>query len=261
MPGLLDDWQGRLEEHFETLARSRSESGLNIFALEHGLDENVITDISIQLRLHLKNGLRLSSYWLLWVIYSTEHGYQYEGDEYWPSFEEQTPWWDGNNRYQLAQWFEKFQRTYNGVVPTGRWAEHFSIISKPITHAILPKYLQVQFAKTLYYQRHRLVGLAALEAGDIGRRLAGNALHASTRFQEFLQQEELTGRIVLALLGEQSVEGSEPIYPPTLQRIVGDLERVRNAREWLGEARRYVKDRFTWDRNWVARQWGNRSSR
>ena len=245
MPGLLDDWQGRLEEHFETLARSRSESGLNIFALEHGLDENAITDISIQLRLHLKNGLRLSPYWLLWVIYSTEHGYQYEGDEYWPSFEQQTPWWDGKNRYQLAQWFEKFQRTYNGAVPTGRWAEHFSIISRPITHAILPKYLQVQFAKTLYYQRHRLVGLTALEAGDIGRRLAGNALHASTRFQEFLQQEELTGRIVLALLGEQSVEGSEPIYPPTLQRIVGDLERVRNAREWLGEARRYVKDRFT----------------
>ena len=245
MPGLLDDWQGRLEEHFETLARSRSESGLNIFALEHGLDENAITDISIQFRLHLKNGLHLSPYWLLWVIYSTEHGYQYEGDEYWPSFEQQTPWWDGKNRYQLAQWFEKFQRTYNGVVPTGRWAEHFSIISRPITHAILPKYLQVQFAKMLYYQRHRLVGLTALEAGDIGKRLAGNALHASTRFQEFLQQEELTGRIVLALLGEQPVEGSEPIYPPTLERIVGDLERVRSAREWLGEARRYVKDRFT----------------
>ena len=63
--------------------------------------------------------------------------------------------------------------------------------------------------------------------------------------RSFSQQEELTGRIVLALLGGQAVEGSEPIYPLTLQRIVEDLERVRNAREWLDETRRYVKDRFT----------------
>ena len=245
MSDSLDEWQTRLEQHFETLARSRSESGLDVFALEHGLDETAIAEISGQLRLRLKNRLPLSPHWLLWVIYSTEHGFRYKGDEYWPSFEQQTPSWDGKKRYQLAQWFKKFQQIYNGVVPTGRWADQFSIISRPITHAILPKYLQVQFARTLYYQRQRLIGLTALNAGDIGRRLAGNADHASTRFQEFLQQEELTGRIVLALLGEQSVAGSEPIYPSTLQRIVGDLERVRNAREWLGEARRYFKDRFT----------------
>ncbi|WP_428098788.1 hypothetical protein [Candidatus Rariloculus sp.] len=245
MSDCLDEWQDRLERHFETLAGSRSDSSLNIFALEHGLDVPAITDISLQLRSRSKIRVHLSPHWLLWVIYATEHGYQYEGDEYWPSFEQQTPRWDGNRRYQLARWFKKFQRTYNGVVPTGRWADHFSIISRPITHAILPKYLQVQFARTLYYQRQRLIGLTALKAGDIGRRLAGNAVHASTRFQEFLQQEELTGRIVLALLGEQSVGGSEPIYPSTLQRIVEDLEKVRNAREWLGEARRYVKDRFT----------------
>jgi hypothetical protein len=241
----LNEWQLRLEQHFEALAESRVESGYDIFALEHGLDEAALDEIAIQLRLRLKNNLRLSPHWLLWVIYSTEHGYRYEGDEYWPSFEAQTPFWDGKRRYQLAQWFKKFQQTYRGVVPTGRWADFFSIISRPITHAILPKYLQVQFARTLYYQRHRLLSLVTLDAGDIGRRLAGNADHVSTRFQEFLQQEELTGRIVLALLGEQAVGGSEPIYPATLTRIVDDLERVRNAGEWLRETRRFVKDRFT----------------
>ena len=245
MSGFLDKWQTRLEQHFEALAKSRSESGFDIFALEHGLDEAALEEIAVQLRLRLKNDLSLSPHWLLWVIYSTEHGYRYEGDEYWPSFEAQMPWWDGKKRYQLAQWFKKFQRTYRGVVPTGRWADHFSIISQPITHAILPKYLQVQFARTLYYQRQRLIGLATLDTGDIGRRLAGNADHVSTRFQEFLQQEELTGRIVLTLLGEQAVGGSKPIYPATLGRIVEDLERVRNAGEWLRETRRFVKDRFT----------------
>ena len=245
MSSSLDEWQVRLEQHFEALAQSRSESGLDIFALEHGLNVTAVEEISEQLRLRLKNGLRLSSHWLLWIVYLTEHGYHYEGDEYWPSFEQQTPCWDGEKRYQVKQWFKKFQRTYKGVVPTGRWADHFSIISRPIRHAILPKYLQLHFARTLYYQRHRLISLTTLDAGDIGRRLAENAHYASTRFQEFLQQEELTGRIVLALLGGQAVEGSEPIYPLTLQRIVEDLERVRNAREWLDETRRYVKDRFT----------------
>lgn len=245
MSDSLDNWQDRLEQHFEALAGSRSESGLDIFALEHGLDEAAFEEISAQLRIQLKNGLHLSPHWLLWVIYLTEYGYRYAGDEYWPSFEQQTPGWDSKKRYQVKRWFEKFRRIYNGVVPTGRWADHFSIISRPITHAILPKYLQVQFAKTLYYHRHLLIGLTALQADDIGRRLAGNAHHySSTRFQEFLQQEELTGRIVLALLGEQSVEGSEPIYPLTLDRIVRDLEEVRNAREWLGETRRYVRGRF-----------------
>ena len=208
MSSSLDEWQIRLEQHFEALAKSRSESGLDIFALEHGLDEDALDEIAAKLRLRLKNNLRLSPHWLVWVVYSTEHGYRYEGDEYWPPFESQTPGWDGKKRYQLAQWFKKFQRTYRGVVPTGRWADHFSIISRPITHAILPKYLQNQFARTLYYQRHRLIGLTALDAGDIGRRLAGNADHVSNRFQEFLQQEGLTGRIVLALLGSKQLEGA-----------------------------------------------------
>ena len=79
----------------------------------------------------------------------------------------------------------------------------------------------------------------------LGDGLPATADHVSTRFQEFLQQEELTGRIVLALLGEQAIGGSEPIYPVTLKRIVEDLERVRNAGEWLRETRRFVKDRFT----------------
>ncbi len=247
MPGSLNEWQAHLEQHFEALAKHRAESGFGIFALEHGLDEAALKEIAVLLRLQLKNNLLLRQHWLLWIIYSTEHGYQYEGDEYWPSFESQTPGWDGRMRYQLAEWFKKFQRTYSGVVPTGRWAEHFRIISRPITHAILPKYLQVQFCRTLYDLRHSLIGLGAnaQDTGDIGRRLARDAGHTSTRFQEFLQQEELTGRIVLALLGEQSIGGTEPIYPQTLERIVGDLERVRNAGEWLRETRRYVEDRFT----------------
>ena len=245
MPVSLDEWQARLEQHFETLATNRSASDFRIFALEHGLDKDEIAEISTQLRSRLKSRQRLNGHWLLWVIYSTEHGYQYTGHEYWPSFEAQTRWWDGSNRNQLARWFKRFQDTFGGVVPTGRWANYFRIISWPITHAILPKYLQYQFARALYDSRYHLASLTSLDPGTVGRVLASRADHASTRFEEFLQQEELTGRIVLALLGEPSVETSEPIYLPTLERIVIDLDEVRNAREWLAETRQQVRDRFT----------------
>lgn len=86
--------------------------------------------------------------------------------------------------------------------------------------------------------------MEASTLADIGRLLEANADHTSASFQEFLQQRELTGRIVLALFGETSVEGKEPIYPQTLERIISDLEEVRNAREWLKETRSSVRDRF-----------------
>jgi hypothetical protein len=192
----------------------------------------------------LEARLHLSPHWLLWVIYATERGYNYTGDEYWRSFEEQTPEWEFHNRDRMKPWFRKFQKAYHGVVPSGPWAEHFRIIAWPITHAILPRYLQRQFAQALHDLRFRLASLATVSPSTIGRLLASNAQHASTRFQEFLQQEDLPGGIVLALLGAEPSEGKEPIYPPTLQRIVADLEKVRSTREWLKETQRVVSDRF-----------------
>ncbi|MBL4802359.1 MAG: hypothetical protein JKY45_10735, partial [Emcibacter sp.] len=59
-----------------------------------------------------------------------------------------------------------------------------------------------------------------------------------------LQQEELVGRIVLALLHQDPKKGEEPLLPTTLDRIVADLEKVRHARGWLKETSRIVADRF-----------------
>src|SRR5207248_2883646 len=70
------------------------------------------------------------------------------------------------------------------------------------------------------------------------------AWDATSRFQEFLEQQELAGRIVLALLGKGTVRGQSPIYAPTLERTVADLVKVRSAGEYLKEARRIVADRL-----------------
>src|SRR5258708_6963074 len=245
MPTSLDEWQKRLETHFAQLSVARSNSALPLFALEHGLDGDEIDEIKSRLRAGLVLTSRLESHWLLWVVYATELGYAYRGDEYWDSFEENTPRWrDRGNRNQLRLWFSRFQTNYHGVRPTGAWANCFPIIAWPITHAILPHYLQVQFAKALYELRYRLADVGFRSAEAVGELLAANAWAASSRFRELLQQKELVGRIALALLSKRDVEAESPIYPLTLQRIVSDLEQVRSAKEWLTETRRFVADRL-----------------
>ena len=243
-PMALETTQKRLESHFESLSRGRSVGDYAIFALEHGLSDTELSELSSMLLPLLTSGRRLSSYWLLWVIYATERGYAYAGDEYWQSFEDKTPGWELSDRNKLVTWFRRFQETYGGIVPSGPWANNFRIIAWPITHAVVPKYLQQQLARTLFDLRFRLASLKADDPTAIGRLLAAHADHASSRFREFLQQQELIGRVVLALLHSPKAEGDTPIYRPTLERIVNDLERVRSSRTWLREAQRVVSDRF-----------------
>jgi hypothetical protein len=152
----LDQWNDGLDGHFRSLVRKRAGSGFPIFSLEHDLNPDEIQEIFSLLRSRLKARLPLRTHWLLWVIYATECGYDYVGDEYWKSFEERTPGWQFSDRYKVVPWFRKFQSSYNGVVPSGPWAAHFKIIAWPITHAILPRYLQRQFARVLYDLRFRL---------------------------------------------------------------------------------------------------------
>jgi hypothetical protein len=241
----LDAWQERLDRHFRELAVARATSGFPIFALEHGLAPAEVSEIADQLRSRLVTGAGLGPHWLLWAVYATEQGYDYDGHEYWVSFEENTPRWrDFASAVQLRGYFTKFQSAYHGVAPTGPWADWFKNIAWPITHAILPRYLQIQFAGALYEASHELARLHPLTPKAAGQQLANHAWNATSRFREFLEQDELAGRIVLALLGQGSVAGQSPIYAPTLDRIVADLERVRSAGEWLKEARRVVADHF-----------------
>jgi len=181
-------------------------------------------------------------------VCATELGYEYDGGEYWPSFEERTPHWrqpiTANRRNQLRSWFVRFQTTYHGVKPSGPWADQFSIIAWPITHAVLPRYMQWQFAKALYELRYQLAHLDTLSPVAIGQFLAANAWEASSRFRELLQQQELVGRIFLALMSERTLAGESPLYPPTLKRLVDGLEDVQSSREWLKETRLLVAERM-----------------
>src|SRR5690606_8008928 len=138
-----------------------------------------------------------------------EIGYSFAGAEYWQTFNERLPAWqrsaDGNrNRSQIRVWFRMFANKFNGVRPSGTWAKHFSIIAWPITHAILPKDLQLQFAKSLQQVRVNLA--SENDPVSFGLLIHTQTLQTSSRFLEFSEQEELVGRIALALLRMESEE-------------------------------------------------------
>jgi hypothetical protein len=239
----LEDWQNRLERHFNDLSRKRSDINLPVFALEHGLSLQEIEKLNNLLREYITSGQRLSTYWLLWVVYATEIGYHYTGQEFWQSFETQTPGWESHNRASLKSWFIKFQKSFNGYVPEGLWAQQFPIIAYPITHAILPVYLQYHFVRLLYTLRFKLVGLKEINSSTVGNLLSSYSYNATSRFERFLEQEELTGRIALGLLGLTPANEQEPITSDTLKRIIADLDKARNLSSWFKDTYDYV-DRF-----------------
>lgn len=234
MPSSLDEFQSRLEQHFFALAEIRRKDGHPVFALEHGLSSLELADINGLLkREFIRSGL-VGGHWLAWVLFAAEQGYNYDGEEYWHSFAARMPSWQEGGRPQIRDWFLRFHQRYFGVCPTGAWASQFSIIAWPITHALLPKDLQFHLAKSLFDARYDLASLDDVTPASVGQLIASSAHYGSSRFQSFLEQEDLVGRIVLALLHHGS-EREQVIHSMTLTRIVSDLD---EARDYLDDARK-----------------------
>lgn len=235
----LPAFQQELEARFGQLSAERTENR-RIFALEHGLtiDMAALTDA---LSKQLAYGTPNQAFWLAWVVFATEVGYEYAGAEYWQTFNERLPAWraiDTNKgRHRIRMWFRRFASTYNGVRPSGTWADQFRIIAWPITQAILPKDLQYQFARSIHHNRYQIA--ADSDPLAIGRLIHHRTAHPSSRFREFCEQEELVGRIALALLGAETED--LPLSPEATRRIVADLETTQEAREWLQEARADIR--------------------
>ncbi len=242
----LRQWQQRLAAHFEELRDSRVEDGLGrpVFGLEHGLDQAEIQDLEHAVHAELRYRRPSRLHYLVWVVYSSELGYRYSGDEYWQTFEQATPGWVQNgNRYSIREFYRRFQRDFGGAEPSGVWAEHFSIICWPITHAILPKDLQLQLARTLYDLRNQFSRDVLESTEALGELIATRSWSTTSRFQNFVQEKQLVGQIAAALLLQDESEARNLIHPKTLKRISEDLDRERQARDWLRRARQYVGER------------------
>lgn len=236
----LKEIHERLDQHFLRLREVRDADGPGhpIFALEHDLDEDQIVDLKVEVRATLRNGGRGNQWWLPVVIYAAEVGYQYTGDEYWQSFESQSPGWaESGDRPYVRDRFLAFKNRFGGAAPSGVWADQFSIISWPITHAVLPTDLQAHLARLLYDFRHRMTPELLADPAELGTVLASGAWRTSSRFQCFAQNTKLLGQVAAALLLPAGVS-SPLLLGSTLSRVVADLSVHRQARAWLSDAKR-----------------------
>jgi hypothetical protein len=236
----LTELQKHLEEHFGLLSTTRAsrEGGKPVFALEHDLNRDEIGSLSTQLRDYFKLHGLSPLHRLVWVVYASELGYTYEGDEYWQTFERETPPWRGNaNRGFIRTCFRYFQTTYGGAEPKGSWAEQFSIICWPISNAILPRDLQRQLARVLYEARHEFDAEILKSPSLLGELIAAHSTYATKRFRYFVSDSLLIGLVAKALLLPDNPTGAGIITVPTLRRISSDLELIRNAGAWIRDAR------------------------
>lgn len=239
-------WQSRLAQHFSQLWTTRKATGgcQPVFALEHGLNQFEAQELATAVRSHIADSSPLREHNLPWIVYASELGYRYSGDEYWQTFESETPGWNINcDRNWIRDCFHTFHKNFGGAEPSGSWAEHFSIICWPITHAILPRDLQRQLARILYEIRHSFSADLFESPSLLGEFIAARSWNATSRFQNLAQETLLVGQIAAALLLQGQFGTDSLIHPLTLKRIGEDLDRERRAREWLSGARRFAQER------------------
>lgn len=240
----LSDWHARLDEHFLSLRAERDDLALGspLFALEHGLDlEAELPDLQDAVRASVSDGRLPRDSWLPFVVYAAEVGYRYEGEEYWPVFQAETPNWKrlGQSRARLyiRERYEQFAETYGGAIPSGPWAEWFKNIAWPITHAVLPHDLQRHLARLLYDYRRALTNRLLEDHDALGERLALRSFDTSARFRKFAENTPLLGLVAASLLlGDDEDTGL--LSRPTLHRIVVDLNHERRAAAWLRDAKK-----------------------
>ncbi len=238
--GTLERLHGRLESHFGQLAGARNTHapGAPVFALEHGLDDEDLGSLKDAVRAAVAAGFGTSykKWWLPFAVYAAESGYGYEGGEYWVTFADETPRWTevGNNSWIRSQ-FIKFADQFNGVRPRGAFAEHFPIIAWPITHAVLPVYLQRNLAQLLFEFRAALTSDLLRDPEALGARLAARTASYTERFRIFCENTALLGSVAIALLGETAE--SPYLSTPTQQRLAESMSRESVTRRWLDSAR------------------------
>jgi len=236
------DWQDKLSKHFRELSCSRAANGWPVFVLEHALPESQLGQLQDWVRKSIIEDASCESAWLPWVVYATEIGYHYSGEEFWQTFEKETPGWvEHGDRNWIRKAFQLFRNTYSGAAPSGAWAENFTIICWPITNAILPRDLQVQLASVLFDVRFSLTAEMFKSPELLGELIEGRSLNATSRFRNFLQERLFVGQLATALLLDSNKESSPRIQRVTLQRIVSDLEKESRARAWLHGASQHAR--------------------
>lgn len=233
-----------LHEQFSSLRTRRLAlaGDAPVFALEHGLSQGEIAELREAVKLAYRDRLpapQMRASWLPFVVHAAEVAYGYDGVEYWPLYQEALPDWTDtpDHRDLVKRRFVRFSTEYGGAVPRGPWAETFTNIAWPITHAVLPSYLQLQFAQMLWEHKSGWTGLLD-DSHALGLRLHQWSSDYSDRLEKFCQNTDLAGNVAAGLLLAGGDHETRYITPDTLNRLVDSLTAETRARRWLRDAQR-----------------------
>ena len=229
----LNQLNDKLRDHFISL-HDRKQKQFNharVFALEHGLDKDEIQDLFSAVRKQIKEGSPQQEHALAWIVYATEMGYRYAGNEYWQTFERVTPGWTTfNDRNFIKIAFMTFSAEFHGIELKGAWAKHFSIISWPITNAIIPADLQLQLLRVLAEKRGAFTEDLFNTPEKLGELIYNSSWRASPRFQNLAEETALMGSIAKALIFQEEDDVNSIIEVKTFKRLCNDLRSKQQTR-------------------------------
>ena len=129
---------------------------------------------------------------LVWIVYSSELGYRYSGDEYWQTFERETPGWVQN---EIATGFGISIFSFIGI--SGRGARLVCGLSTSRSSAgrsrmqSSPRICNYSWRRTLYELRYSYSGDVLASPESLGDLIAARSWNATSRFQTLAQENSL----------------------------------------------------------------------
>ncbi|MGL4942091.1 MAG: hypothetical protein ACRC46_02730 [Thermoguttaceae bacterium] len=243
----LKEFHTSLKERFETLATQRPNGG-SVFALEHGLSTDEIKAVKIIIRQELEVVLKSPvSYYLPLLVVATEVGYQYRGNDevFWRILEEELGYshsFDNDTRQLIRRWFQSAHQQFKIAKPLETaWSQHRSIITWPITNAILPLDIRLQFMESLAKMPQKHYGSNADEIVEYLRNT--HSENNTTRYRGWLKTMPSVGQLAQAII--TNTDESPFFSSDTLQRLQRDMEQDKINGVKLSQLRNRIRENYS----------------
>ncbi|MGL6196379.1 MAG: hypothetical protein ACRC2T_16305 [Thermoguttaceae bacterium] len=247
----LADVYTSLKERFEKLKQQRPE-GCPLFALEHGFNSEQLDEVKKILRSEISQHegdiQRAFPIWHLpLLVIATEIGYKYQGNgtDYWLNLEKALEYSTitHHERRKIREWFEDTHKRFKIAKPLETpWSKQFRNIAWPITNAILPLDIRLQFMKSLALMPTKYYGLDVDAIATYLRR--DTDTENSLRYSGWLSTMPSVGQLAQAIITNNTNES--PFFSAdTLLRLRQDMEQDKINGVKLIQLRNRIRENYS----------------
>lgn len=238
----------RLISNFNSIRENRNTREHPIFAIEHKLEKDDL-DRYFKFLFENCNQKNIDEFWLLWVIFATERGYNFNGKDYWGNFESEIKKYHKNDdisllnniiKPKIRKYFKKFQDVFTDSVKEIKSTDlppNRSIIYFPILHSIIPLNIQQKFFEQISrFANNQIHDL--MEVIEYLKSINDDNHNVTFLYSFFLSDDELL-KLILQAFFDRSFKDGSVISSITLERIKNDLKnrKFKNIDETLSKLR------------------------